>query len=1022
MNHLVAANSHPHLPLTQTLLKSLAALSLAVFCLAGSVFAAGTNSTSLAWDRNPETNIAGYRLQYGLTQGTYPNVVDAGNSTTATVTGLNQGTTYYFTVVAYNTSGQTSAASSVVTYTVPGEPNTAPTASSFSLTVAEDDQVAATASGADGEGDSLAYSIVSAPTKGTLTGTAPNWIYKPSANANGDDSFSYRANDGVLNSENATVSITITPVNDVPVADAKNLTVQEDGTLAITLSGSDVDGDALTYTVVTAPSKGTLIGTAPNLTYTPGSNLNGSDSFTYRVNDGTTNSATATVSITISAVNDLPVANAQSLTTAEDTPLGITLTGSDVESTSLTYSITTAPTKGTLSGTAPNLTYTPTANFNGSDSFVFRVNDGTANSPTATVSITVTPVNDAPVATPRILATTPNTALAVTLAGTDVEGSPLTYAIASSPVNGSLSGTAPNLTYTPNSSFQGTDSFTYRVNDGALDSALATVSITVSPVNVAPIANAQSLTVAEDGQLAITLTGSDPEGGPITYAVVSQPTKGALTGTAPNLTYKPSANFNGSDSLTFRVNDGSLNSTTATISITVTAVNDAPVATSRTYSTLSGAALAVTLAGSDVEGSSLQYSVVSFPSNGTLSGTAPNLTYTSTAFFDGADSFTYRVNDGSLNSAIATVTIAVTTSNRAPQAHGKSATTMKGKAVAVTLSGSDADSDSLSFRIVNGPVDGTLSGTPPNVTYTPLAKWTGNDKFTYVVNDGKADSQVATVDLKVKATNKKPVAIAGSATVNQNSSGNITLAGTDTDGDNLTFTIVKKPVNGSIVGTSPNFVYVPKNGFKGKDSFTFVANDGTVNSAAAAMSVNVINPNNHAPVATAMGVRGAAKVALAVPLSGFDADGDPLTFRIVSKPTSGKLTGKGANLKYKPAATFSGTVTFTYVVNDGSLDSAPAQVSITIDPPAPRTRSIAEKSKTDPVVAPSLVVNGASTRGVVLTLTGPPGLRCTLEHSADLTNWADLQQVDLPESGAYTFEVTVPEDAPRGFFRLEIPD
>ena len=1022
MNHLVAANSQTHLPLAQNLLKNLAAVFAAAFCLAGSVFAAGTNSVSLAWDPNPEADIAGYRLQYGLTQGVYPNVVDAGNTTSASVNGLNQGTTYYFTVVAYNTAGQASSPSSVVTYTVPGAPNTAPTANSFPLTVEEDSQASVTLSGTDAEGDTLAYSIVSAPAKGTLVGTAPNLTYQPVGNATGSDSFTYRVNDGVLNSTDATVSITFTPVNDAPVADAKSLTVQEDGSSAITLSGSDVDGDALTYTVMSAPSKGTLMGTAPNLTYTPGANLNGSDSFTYRVNDGTANSATSTVNITISAVNDLPVANAQSLTTAEDTPLPITLSGSDVESGSLTYSITTAPTKGTLSGTAPNLTYTPTANFNGSDSFVFRVNDGTANSPTATISITVTPVNDAPMATSRVLATTPNTALAVTLAGTDVEGSLLTYAIASQPANGSLSGTAPNLTYTPNSNFIGSDSFTYRVNDGTVDSALATVSITVSPVNVAPIANAQSLTVAEDTQLFITLTGSDPEGSPVTYSLVSQPTKGAINGVAPNLTYTPSANFNGSDSLTFRVNDGSLNSVTATISITVTPVNDAPTASPRTYSTTSGTGVAVALAGNDVEGSPLQYSVVSFPSNGSLSGTVPNLTYTSNANFNGADSFTYRVNDGSLNSAVATVTIAVSSSNRAPQAHTKSATTMKGKAVTVTLSGSDPDADALSYRIVNGPVEGTLTGSPPNVTYTPVAKWTGNDKFTYVANDGKTDSPVATVDLKVKSTNKKPVATGRSATVNQNSSVTIVVAGTDPDGDSLSFSVVKQPANGSIVGTSPNFVYVPKSGFKGKDTFTFTANDGTVSSTPAVVDINVVNPNNRAPFAAALNLRGPAKLVVPITLGGFDYDGDPLTFRIVTKPVSGKLTGKGTSFKYKPAANFSGVVTFTYVANDGSLESAPTLVTITIDPPVTAARSIAAKSKDVTDIAPSLAVSGSSASRVILTLTGPPGQNCTLQHSTNLTGWTDLQQVDIPGTGIYTFEVSPPEGSSCGFFRLETPD
>jgi large repetitive protein len=1023
MNHLVAANSQTPLPLAQNLLKSLAAVFAAALCLAGSVFAAGTNSVSLAWDPNPEADIAGYRLQFGITQGDYPNVVNAGNTTTATVNGLNQGTTYYFTVVAYNTAGQNSAPSSVVTYTVPGTPNTAPTANSFSLTVEEDDQAAATVSGTDDEGDILTYSIASAPSKGTLTGTAPNWIYKPAANVTGSDSFTYRVNDGLLNSANATVSITITPVNDAPIADSKSLTVQEDGTLAITLSGSDVDGDALTYTILSAPSKGTLIGTAPNLTYTPGANLNGSDSFTYRVNDGTANSATAAVNITISTVNDIPVANAQSLTGAEDTPLPITLSGSDVEGSSLAYSITTAPTKGTLSGTAPNFTYTPTANFNGADSFAFRVNDGTANSPTATISLTVTPVNDAPVPTSRNLATAPNTPLVVTLAGTDVEGSPLTYAIVSSPINGSLSGTAPNLTYTPNSNYTGSDSFTYRVNDGIVNSALATVSLTISAVNVAPVANAQSLTVAEDTQLFITLTGSDPEGSPVSYAIVSQPTKGTIDGVAPNLTYTPSANFNGSDSLTFRVNDGVTNSATATISITVTAVNDAPVAVTRTYSASSGTALAVTLAGNDVESSPLQYSVVSFPSNGSLGGTAPNLTYTSSANFSGTDSFTYRVNDGSLNSAVATVTLNVTSSNRVPQAHGKSATTMKGKAVAVTLSGSDADADALSYRIVNEPAGGTLTGSPPNVTYTPSAKWTGDDNFTFVVNDGKTDSAAATVNLKVKSTNKKPVATARTATVNQNTATAVVVAGTDPDGDSLSFVVVKKPVNGSITGTGPNFIYVPKSGFKGKDTFTFAANDGTVNSAAAAVQINVVNPNNRAPFAAALNLKGAAKAVVPITLGGFDYDGDPLTFRIVSKPATGKLTGKGTSFKYKPAANFSGVVTFTYVANDGSLESVPTVVKITIDPPAAAARSIAEKSKAVPAAEPSLAINSsATTDGLVLTLTGTPGQRYTLQHSTNLTVWTDLQPVDLPETGVYQLEVTVPGSPSSGFFRLETPD
>jgi VCBS repeat-containing protein len=847
MNHLVATNSQPHHPLAQTLLKSLAAVVAAALCLAGSASAAGSNSVSLAWDPNPETDVAGYRLQYGLTPGEYPNVIDAGKTTAATANGLNQGTTYYFTVVAYNAMGQTSPTSSAVTYTVPGTPNTAPAASSFSLTVAEDGQAPATLSGSDEEGDLLDYSIVSAPAKGTLSGTAPNLTYLPATNATGSDSFTFRANDGALDSAVATVSVTITPVNDTPVASPKSATVQEDGQVAITLSGSDADGDSLTYAIVSAPSKGTLTGTAPSLTYRPAANLNGSDSFTYRVHDGTVNSPTVTVSISISAVNDVPVANAQSLTVAEDTPLSITLSGSDVESSSLSYTVVGQPGKGTLSGSSSNLTYTPSANSNGADSFTFRVNDGSTNSATSTISINVTAVNDAPVATARSLSTTPDTALAVTLAGTDVEGSSLTYTVVTSPANGSLSGNAPNLTYTPGASFTGNDSFTFRVNDGALNSSAATVAISVATVN------------------------------------------------------------------------------------------------------------------------------------------------------------------------------------RAPQAHGKSATTMKNKAVAVTLSGTDADADSISYRIVNGPTDGTLTGTPPNVKYMPAAKWTGNDKFTYVVNDGKADSPVATVNLKVKSTNKKPVATARTATVNQNTAANIVVAGSDSDGDNLSFTVVKAPANGSVSGTGPNFIYVPKSGFKGKDTFTFAANDGTVNSAPALVTITVVNPNNKAPVAVPLSASGPAKKVVAISLQGTDADNDKLTFRVVSPPASGKLTGKGAILKFKPLATFSGSVTFTYVANDGTVDSAPATVTIAIAPPATAARSVATKSKTAevgvPDVVPGLAISRVPAGGMILTVTGVPGQRYTVEHSANLSGtWADLQPVDIPAAGVVDLELAIPAGSTRGFFRLRTPD
>src|SRR5207249_5222064 len=132
----------------------------------------------------------------------------------------------------------------------------------------------------------------------------------------------------------------------------------------------------LAYAIVTGPAHGTLSGAAPNLTYTPALNYNGADSFTFKANDGSLDSNPATVTITVTAVNDAPVATDQAITTDEDTPKPVNLTATDIEGSPLTYAIVTGPAHGTLNGTAPTLTYTPAANYNGPDSFTFKANDG----------------------------------------------------------------------------------------------------------------------------------------------------------------------------------------------------------------------------------------------------------------------------------------------------------------------------------------------------------------------------------------------------------------------------------------------------------------------------------------------------------------------------------------------------------------------------------------------------------------------------------------------------------------------
>ena len=715
--------------------------------------------------------------------------------------------------------------------------NSAPAVAGQSVNVDEDGSVSITLEGSDADGDGLSFTVVSQPESGTLSGTAPNLAYSPKANYSGSDSFTFKANDGSADSNTATVTISVVSVNDKPVVAGQSVEVNEDEEVSITLTGSDVDGDELTFTVVSQPESGTLSGTAPNLAYSPKANYSGSDSFTFKANDGSADSNTATVTISVVSVNDKPVVSGQSVEVNEDEEVSITLTGSDEDGDDLTFTVVSQPKNGALSGTAPNLTYSPKANYSGSDSLTFKTSDGEIDSNTATVTISVASVNDKPVVAGQSVEVNEGEPVSITLTGSDEDGDDLTFTVVSQPESGTLSGTTPNLAYSPKANYSGSDSFTFKANDGSADSNTATVTVSVVSVNDKPVVAGQSVNVDEDGSVSITLEGSDADGDGLSFTVVSQPKNGALSGTAPNLTYSPKANYSGSDSFTFKTSDGEIDSNTATVTISVASVNDEPVVAGQSVEVNEGEPVSITLTGSDEDGDDLTFTVVSQPESGTLSGTAPNLTYSPKANYSGSDSFMFKASDGEAGSNTATITISVASVNDKPVVAGQSVNVDEDGSVSITLEGSDADGDGLSFTVVSQPKNGALSGTAPNLTYSPKANYSGSDSFTFKTSDGEIDSNTATVTISVASVNDKPVVAGQSVEVNEGEPVSITLTGSDEDGDDLTFTVVSQPESGTLSGTAPNLTYSPKANYSGSDSFTFKANDGTVDSSTATVSI-----------------------------------------------------------------------------------------------------------------------------------------------------------------------------------------
>ena len=519
---------------------------------------------------------------------------------------------------------------------------------------------------------------------------APNLSYQPDVNFNGSDSFTFTAFDGLATSNTATISITVNPINDPPTSSPVSITMSEDGgATAATLGGFDVDGDSLTYNVGT-PTQGSLSGTAPNLTYTPPANFNGSDSFTYSVYDGAVTSNTATVSITVSGVNDAPVATDGTVTLAED-PRGTTeviLSGTDIDGDLLTYTVTGNPTNGVVGGTAPNLTYNPNLDYFGPDTITFQVQDPSGASDTGTISITVTAVNDTPQVTSQTVSTNEDESLAIALVATDVDSTVLSYSTNTGNLTGSLSGTPPNLTYTPPANWNGSTSFTFTANDGQATSANATVSIDVINTSDAPIATGVGTSVAEDQTKVGTVTATDPDGDPLTYSIVSNGSNGAasITAGSASYSYTPNANYNGSDSFTWRAYDGTNYSNIASVTITVTPVADSPTVTGETYTTVGNTTLTVdkevgVLSNDyDVDGDSISvtYAGSTSTNGGRVSVDAGGgVVYTPPAGFEGDDTFTYTVSDPLGYATSGTVTVTVTdmvwyvdNSNTGPQPDG----------------------------------------------------------------------------------------------------------------------------------------------------------------------------------------------------------------------------------------------------------------------------------------------------------------------------------------------------------------
>jgi ELWxxDGT repeat protein/VCBS repeat-containing protein len=721
----------------------------------------------------------------------------------------------------------------------------------------------------DPDSDTLTVSLGTSTTNGTLTLNADgSFVYTPNANFSGADTFTYRVNDGATTSDPVTVTITVNATNDLPVGVADSYTVNEDSTLTVNVDSgvldndTDAENDTLTASVVSNPTNGTLtLNPNGSFSYVPNANFSGTDTFTYRASDGTGQSAVTTVTITVAAQPDAPVANDDTASVANDgsthqiNVLTNDTSNPDPAQTLTITAVTQGSSGGTVTFTGTTLSYRPAASFVGTETFTYTIRDTDGLTDVATVTVTVTEAAGNSVFGFVYIDANGN--------GVRDSGEPgLPGALIT------LTGTPTNGSGTITRTALSTDNGSYRFDDLAAGTyqivqdqpeAMLDAADSMSSAIAGVVAGSDQFTnivlsgAASQGEFNFGEMGLKPEYVSLRLFLASTPPQAEML----RETIARGEELAGNTELAEMIRAGDDGD----------GPNDAPVATADTYTVSRGGVLSVPSAtgvldnDTDADGDTLTATVVTQPTNGTLTlNTDGSFTYTPNASFSGTDTFTYRASDGTANSQNATVTITVSATTSAPVAVVDTYSVNRNTTLNVDVAGgllandSDADSTNLTAQIATNPTNGTLTlNANGSFTYVPNNNFVGTDTFTYRANDGTSSSPAVTVSITVLANNAAPVANNDSyttiGTLVVTTSNDVLTNDTDANGDNLTASVVQNPPNGTLVfSPTGTFTYTPNSGFTGTDTFTYRASDGTTNSNTATVTITVNSSINNLSV------------------------------------------------------------------------------------------------------------------------------------------------------------------------------
>ncbi|HAV1573844.1 TPA: tandem-95 repeat protein [Vibrio parahaemolyticus] len=890
--------------------------------------------------------------------------------------------------------------------------NDAPNAENDVITTEEDTAVTidVLVNDSDVEGDALSIQSASVPKEqGTVEVVDGKLVFTPAENFNGEATISYIVTDGDLTDE-AKVSVTVTPVNDSPVAVDDTTSIQEDTavTIDVLTNDTDVDGDKLSIESASVPKEqGTVEVVDGKLVFTPAENFNGHAEITYTVTDGQLTDE-AKVTVTVNPVNDAPTIKVDAVESITEDAVNtdtvvatLTVRDTDTPEDQLTVSLeNNSNGYFVLVGNEVKLTQVGVDAVNNDElnlkdlTISASVSDGVNPTANDSDSLVVNRVNDAPTVENAIA----DQVLSEDFATYTIDlnevfkdtDSSLEFSVSG---NNSIQISIVNgvATINPTADWNGSEILTFTATDPSGESVSQTVNFTVAPV---VDIEADSTNVVEDTPTIINVLGNDTFEGKdkvVSLDAENGPKNGTvIVNNDGTVTYTPNDNYVGKDTFTYIVTSGGVSEST-TVEVNVTPVNDAPVAKDDIATTQEDTAVTIDVLpnDSDVDGDKLSIQSASVPeAQGKVEIVDGKLVFTPAENFNGDAEITYTVTDGALTDQ-ATVKVTVNAVNDTPVVESNIADQALAEdftPYTIDLNTAFSDVDNVDGELtfsVSGNSNIQVAIVNGIVTITPTADWNGSETLTFTATDPSGESISQTVNFTVA-----PVAdiVADSVTVVEDTPTIIKVLGNDTfEGDDKVVSLDTNngPANGTVsINPDGSVTYTPNDNYHGTDSFTYIVTSGGV-SESTTVSVDV-TPVNDAPVAKddIATTQEDTAVTIDVLSNDTDVDGDKLSIQSATVPEAqGKVEIVDGKLVFTPAENFNGQAEITYTVTDGQLTDE-AKVTVTVNPvnDAPTIKVDAVESITEDAVSIDTVVATLTVRD---TDTSEDQLTVSLENNSN---------------------------------------